>query len=97
MRALPPLAVASLAAGLAAQAVGDTFDADGRIVGSLHVTHEGPSGEPDYASLTVYERGADNAGWVDWTCFDHQPAPDVSVFVYDVRSSARQAEGVPRQ
>ena len=91
-RVLPALAVATLATAAAVSVLGDTFDADGSVVAMLHVTRDAPGGEPDYASLIVYERGANVGGWVDWTCLDHQPAPDVNVFVHDTRSTARQTE-----
>ena len=70
--------------------MGDTFDADGNAVTSLHITQEEGTGELDYANLTIYDPGEAGTGWVDLTCLDHQPMPDFDVLVYDSRTADRQ-------
>ena len=75
---------------IATTAVGDTFDPDGNRITSLHVTQDESTGELDYASLTIYDQSAADAGWGDWTCFDHQPTPDFDVLLYDSRPADRQ-------
>ena len=85
-RRLAATAAPILAACGAATAVGDT------TVSLVHVTQDENSGEPDYANLTIYDRGITDAGWADLTCFDHQPSPDFTLSVKQARSERRRQQ-----
>ena len=67
-----------------ATAAGDTQ------VSLVHVSQDAATRELDYASLIIYDRGEARTGWVDLTCFDHQPMPEINVLVYDSRTADRQ-------
>ena len=70
-----------------ATAAGDTQ------VSLVHVAQDESTGLLDYANLTIYDRAETRTGWVDLTCFDHQPTPDFNVLVYDSRLADRQERG----
>ena len=59
-------------------------------VSMVHVTQDDATGDLDYANLTIYDQSEADAGWVDLTCFDHQPTPDFDVLVHDSRTADRQ-------
>ena len=78
-RGLPAILLCVTVACGAGPALGDTYDENGRIVASLHVTQDESSGETDYAALTLFDQtqGNPGGGWLSATCtnWDSTPRP----------------------
>ena len=69
-----------------------TAASDDTALSRLHVTHDETTGEPDTAGIMLFDRTADGTGHASLTCLDHQPAPDLTVLVYEPRPAERLAE-----